>query len=587
MSADGSTVLVGAQTASNNGQVYVYHVSSETAWSSLSAPTATLANPGTTVAQFGSSVSLSSDGTTALVGADAVNNGTGVAYVFHVPDESSWSDSTAPIATLANSNEIADSAFGFGATLSHDGTTALIGDVGKGVYVYHSPSDSAWTTTSTPTATLTPGSGSPEFGYSIALSSDGSKALVGVDRLIDSSTDYVAYVFQAPNETSWSNMASASAVLTSPAPSSDETTAVAISSDGLTALVGVASGNSSAGSASVYEVAAAGNWSGSLTPNATLSDAATPDGAFGAAASLSTDGTTAIIGDPGLNTAMGAAYVFNDSPPPPPPPPPPPVTHGYWLVGSDGGIFSFGSAQFYGSMGGVPLQRPIVGIVPTPDRGGYWLDASDGGVFSFGDTQFYGSIPQLGLHPAGSGLANSLSAPIVGMVPSHDDRGYFMVGSDGGVFAFGDATFAGSCPGIGGCVGAAVAVMPDSTGNGYWLVTKSGAIYTFGDAPFLGAPGQQSSPITSAAATPSGKGYWILEGNGQVFAYGDATGLGSPPSGTFNGLNPANAIFGTSDGLGYWVADAVGEVFTFGDAPNDGDMSGTHLNGPVIAASGS
>ncbi|HEX4162141.1 MAG TPA: Ig-like domain-containing protein, partial [Acidimicrobiales bacterium] len=144
--------------------------------------------------------------------------------------------------------------------------------------------------------------------------------------------------------------------------------------------------------------------------------------------------------------------------------PPPPPTHGYWLVGSDGGIFTFGSAQFYGSTGSLHLQRPVVGIVPTTDRGGYWLDASDGGIFAFGDAGFYGSIPGLGLHPAGSGSPNSLNAPIVGMVPSSDGRGYFMVASDGGVFAFGDARFAGSCPGIGGCNGAAVAVMPDASG---------------------------------------------------------------------------------------------------------------------------
>jgi len=269
------------------------------------------------------------------------------------------------------------------------------------------------------------------------------------------------------------------------------------------------------------------------------------------------------------------------------PPPPPAPTHGYWLVGSDGGIFSFGSAAFHGSMGGITLQRPVVGIVPTADRGGYWLDASDGGVFSFGDTQFYGSIPGLGLHPAGSGLPSSLNAPIVGMVPSHDQAGYFMVASDGGVFAFGDARFAGSCPGIGGCSGAAVAVMPDASGNGYWLVTATGSVYTFGDAPYFGAPGRQASPITSAVATPDGKGYWVLDADGQVFAYGDAANLGNVTAGATGGFNPATAIFATSDGGGYWVADALGKVFTFGNAPNDGDMSATHLNGPIIAASGS
>ncbi len=238
-------------------------------------------------------------------------------------------------------------------------------------------------------------------------------------------------------------------------------------------------------------------------------------------------------------------------------------------------------------MGGVPLQRPVVGIVPTPDRNGYWLDASDGGVFAFGDTQFYGSMPGLGFHPAGSGLPQSLNAPIVGMVPSHDDAGYFMVASDGGVFAFGDATFAGSCPGIGGCNGAAVAVVPDATGGGYWVVTNSGYVYAFGDAFNHGWPGPQSSPFTAAAATPDGGGYWVLEANGQVFPFGDAAALGSPPPGSAGGFDPAASIFSTTDGSGYWVVTALGKVFNFGDAPFDGDMSGTQLNGPVIAASGS
>ena len=261
-----------------------------------------------------------------------------------------------------------------------------------------------------------------------------------------------------------------------------------------------------------------------------------------------------------------------------------PPQRGYWLVGSDGGIFSFGAAQFYGSTGSLKLQRPVVGIVPTADHAGYWLDASDGGVFAYGDTQYYGSIPGVGLHPAGSGLPNSLDAPIVGMVPSIDDNGYFMVASDGGVFAFGDAHFAGSCPGIGGCSGAAVAVMPDATGDGYWLVTSTGSVYTFGDAPYFGAPGHGT--VTSAVATPDGQGYQILLGNGEVFSYGDADPDGSPPAGDFNVFNPATSIFGTSDGAGYWVSSGLGAFYNFGDAPNDGGMAGTHLNGPIVAATG-
>jgi hypothetical protein len=290
----------------------------------------------------------------------------------------------------------------------------------------------------------------------------------------------------------------------------------------------------------------------------------------------------------GASPIVGAdkfTYVAPAIPPTTSPPATTSVSHGYWLVGSDGGIFTFGAAQFYGSTGSLHLQRPVVGIVPTADKGGYWLDASDGGVFAF-DAGFYGSIPGLGLNPAGSGLPHSLAAPIVGMVPSADGGGYFMVASDGGVFAFGDARFAGSCPGIGGCNGSAVAVAPDASGGGYWLVTTTGHVYTFGDAPNFGAPGPQGSPITSMARTPDGEGYWLLDADGQVFGYGDAaTDLGSP-AGLTGGFDPAAAIFATSDGGGYWVATAEGAVYNYGDAPNDGSMDGTHLNGSIIAGTG-
>ena len=82
-----------------------------------------------------------------------------------------------------------------------------------------------------------------------------------------------------------------------------------------------------------------------------------------------------------------------------------PTPCGYWLVGSDGGIFTFGQAQFHGSTGSLKLQRPVVGIstaIPGTGYTGYWLVASDGGIFSFG-TGFFGSIPGLGLNPAAPG----------------------------------------------------------------------------------------------------------------------------------------------------------------------------------------
>src|SRR6202034_2856568 len=68
---------------------------------------------------------------------------------------------------------------------------------------------------------------------------------------------------------------------------------------------------------------------------------------------------------------------------------------GYTLVASDGGIFTYGDAAFYGSTGGLHLDAPIVGMAATPDGRGYWLVAKDGGIFAFGDATFYGSTGAL------------------------------------------------------------------------------------------------------------------------------------------------------------------------------------------------
>src|SRR6185503_17982334 len=64
---------------------------------------------------------------------------------------------------------------------------------------------------------------------------------------------------------------------------------------------------------------------------------------------------------------------------------------GYWLLGGDGGVFSFGSAPFLGSTGGIKLNRPAVAMAATPDGKGYWFTATDGGVFAFGSAGFFGS----------------------------------------------------------------------------------------------------------------------------------------------------------------------------------------------------
>ncbi len=197
---------------------------------------------------------------------------------------------------------------------------------------------------------------------------------------------------------------------------------------------------------------------------------------------------------------------------------------GYWLVGSDGGIFTYGGANFRGSTGAMKLNQPIVGMAPTYTGDGYWMVASDGGIFSFGDASFFGSTGAI-----------KLNKPIVGMASTPSGQGYWLVASDGGIFTFGDASFFGSTGAmklnqpING-------MAPTPTGQGYWLTASDGGIFTFGDAGFFGAaPSRPVKPGTTrrvVAMVPSrsGAGYWQVATSGEVLAFGDAPDLGGPPT---------------------------------------------------------
>ncbi|MDP9333987.1 MAG: neutral zinc metallopeptidase [Actinomycetota bacterium] len=192
-------------------------------------------------------------------------------------------------------------------------------------------------------------------------------------------------------------------------------------------------------------------------------------------------------------------------------------TCGYDLIASDGGIFSFGDAHFFGSTGGIHLNRPIVGSSVTPSGKGYWLVASDGGIFAFGDARFFGSTG--GIH---------LNQPIVGMASTPLGRGYWFVASDGGIFAFGDARFFGST-GAMHLNQPIVAMAAAPSGLGYWFVASDGGIFAFGNAHFFGSAGGShlNRPIVGMAASALGQGYWLVASDGGIFAYGGAGFFGS------------------------------------------------------------
>jgi len=250
---------------------------------------------------------------------------------------------------------------------------------------------------------------------------------------------------------------------------------------------------------------------------------------------------------------------------------------GYWMVGSDGGVFAFGNAGYLGSLPGIGVHvNDIVGVVPTSDGKGYWMVGSDGGVFAFGDAGFVGSLPGIGVH-----VAN-----IVGVVPTSDGKGYWMVGSDGGVFAFGDAGFVGSLPGIGVHVNDIVGVVPTHDGRGYWMVGSDGGVFAFGDAGFLGSLpgiGVHVNNIVGVVPTANTQGYWMVGKDGGVFAFGDAGYLGSLPG---IGVHVSHLVWvvPTNEAPGYWMVGSDGGVFAFGDAGFVGSLPGLGIKVSNIVA---
>ena len=217
-----------------------------------------------------------------------------------------------------------------------------------------------------------------------------------------------------------------------------------------------------------------------------------------------------------------------------------PDESGYWVAGADGGVYSYGATQFYGSMGAHPLNAPVTGIAATPAGRGYWLVAEDGGVFSFGDARFAGSAGSI-----------PLNAPIVSMAITPSGNGYWLFSTDGGVFAYGDAGFFGSMGGspINGRIVDGDATV---TGNGYWLAAEDGGVFSFGDATFMGSEGGTGTdtPVTGFSTATSGDGYVMNTRSGQVYAYG-VYDRGS--ANTSAGLAQPQTVAIEAGRNGYWL----------------------------------
>ena len=187
-------------------------------------------------------------------------------------------------------------------------------------------------------------------------------------------------------------------------------------------------------------------------------------------------------------------------------------------------VSAFGDAAAYGAPAGGGLNAPLAGIASTPDGKGYWLLGADGGVFTYGDAGFYGSH------------ATGVYSPLVGIARTPDGRGYWIAGNSGVVYNFGDASsggnnyYAGAAPVVG------IAATPKSMG--YWLVAADGGVFSFGSARFYGSTGSNppasSTPVVAMASSASGGGYWLA-----------TTGKALPPATPVPSVLPSCNLPGT------------------------------------------
>jgi len=220
---------------------------------------------------------------------------------------------------------------------------------------------------------------------------------------------------------------------------------------------------------------------------------------------------------------------------------------GYYEVDAAGDVAAFGAATCYGSLTGVKLNKPIVGMATDKATGGYWLVASDGGVFAF-NAPFLGSTGSL-----------TLNKPVVGMSATPGGSGYRLVASDGGVFSY-NAPFYGSTGNL-TLNKPVVGMGVDRATGGYWLVASDGGVFSY-NAPFYGSTGSLTlnKPVVSIAPVSDGSGYRLVAADGGVFSY-DAPFLGSAGNLTLN--KPVVGGFDNNSYDGYWLVASDGGLFTY------------------------
>ncbi|MGO9788848.1 MAG: choice-of-anchor D domain-containing protein [Solirubrobacteraceae bacterium] len=312
LSADGSTALIGGPNdGSYAGAAWVY-TRSGASWTEQQK---IVPNDETrdSSSHFGSSVALSADGGTALIGGPSDGISAGAAWVY-TRSGASWSEQQ-KIVPSDETGVGSDSEFGSSVALSAVGGTALIGGPYDGstnsvgaAWVY-TRSGASWTEQQKIVPNDETG-GLSYFGSSVVLSADGGSALIG------GPADGAAWVY-TPSGASWSEQQKIVPNDETGGGDAEFGSSVALSANGTTALIGDPDdGSLGAGAAWVYTRSGA-SWSEQqkIVPNDETRGSISE---FGSSVALSAVGGTALIGGPddgsstdhGSSSYVGAAWVY-------------------------------------------------------------------------------------------------------------------------------------------------------------------------------------------------------------------------------------------------------------------------------------
>ncbi len=287
LSASGNTALVGAPAVN---AAFIYTRSGGT-WSEGTMLSSTEASG---KSRFGQSVALSAGGNTALIGGPHDHEGDGAAWVF-TSSGSTWSQQGSK---LTGSGEVGEGNFGTSAALSAEGNTALLGapldnggtSKGIGAAFVFTRSGSTWSQQG-PKLKPTEQVGEPNFGTSVALSGEGNTAVIGGPEDDESAGALWAFTRSG---TDWSQQGT-KLTADDELGQSNLGASVALSSEGSTAIAGGPTDATGHGAAWAF-VRSGSTWS-QQGPGLRPGDQE-GRGQFGASVALTANGNLALIGAP-------------------------------------------------------------------------------------------------------------------------------------------------------------------------------------------------------------------------------------------------------------------------------------------------